>query len=93
MAHFETVMDIGQKFWIIRNFVVRRSGKKIIARMIDEYSVEEIRIYGADNIGYVYDIFNVESYGEFSEEDIGTKIFLSEEDAKLALSRNEATEK
>ena len=93
MAHFETVMDIGQKFWIIRNFVVRRSGKKINARMIDEYSVEEIRIYGADNIGYVYDIFNVECYGEFSEEDIGTKIFLSEEDAKLALSRNEATKK
>lgn len=92
MAHYETAMDIGQKFWMICSAVVCRSGKRTTERWIEEHEVEEIRIYGADEIGYVYDIF-YECYSRFFKEDIGTKIFLTEEDAKLALDRIEATEK
>lgn len=93
MAHFEAAMDIGQKFWTIRAVVVYRSGKKTIVRTIEEHSVAQICIYGEDKIGYVYDISGGECYAQCFEEDIGTEVFLSEADAKLAMDRIEAAEK
>jgi len=71
-AHYETKVDVGQEFWTI-------DGTK--------HWVAEIRICEDNFIYYVYDFFYDECYDTFRDEDIGTKIFLSKEDAELALSK------
>ena len=92
MAIFETVMDIGQKFWTIESTVRYRDKKRFCDRWIKEHEVEEIRIYDVDYIGYVYDIMHEECYSQFRKKDIGKSVFLTEEDAKLALALIEAAE-
>ena len=84
MAHFETAMDVGQEFWTIE---LKRGERQTV-----KHEVQEIRIYGADDIGYVYDILYDECYAQFFKEDIGKKIFLSESGAKLALDLIDAAE-
>jgi hypothetical protein len=89
MAHFETVLDIGQKFWTIRAVALYRSGKRTTVGTVDEHSVDEIRIFGNEENDIVY---CDEYYTRFAKSDIGTNVFLSESDAKLALGLIEAAE-
>ena len=79
MARFETAMDIGQKFWTIASYALYRDGKRMTARRIEEHEVQEIRIFGNEenDIAYCYD-----GYMRFSQSDIGSRVFLTEDDAK-----------
>ena len=90
MAHYETAMDIDQKFWTIRSVVACRSGKKMVVRTIEEHSVDTILIFGdgETDIAYCYD-----GYMRFPQSEIGKSVFLSEADAQLAMDRMEEAEK
>ena len=82
MAHFETAMDLGQKFWYFCDTRSMINGKWVSTIEIEEAEVEEIRILDVDYIRYLYDMANENAYESFREKDIGKKVFLTRADAE-----------
>ncbi len=94
MATYETKMAIGQAFWTIESRERWNGGKTVVHRKVKEHEVEEIRIDGNEqgDVYYVYDILYDECYSAFRDEAIGTSIFLTKEDAELAMNLTESAE-